>query len=188
MTMSASAATIQPGMASRIAWAVWAATAASLLGGIVITFVAKTDQPDTFDIIVAPIAVMGYASVGTLIVSRRQGNRIGWLLCGVAFVFAFSGLGGVYARYALDEATSYLPAATLAALVNRISVPAVLVSLPLLFLLFPDGRVPSRRWRPVLWTFVAAVLVNIIGFALSPGPVGSGWNEIRRPGKEPSGP
>jgi signal transduction histidine kinase len=179
MTMSASAATIQARVASRIAWAVWAATAASLLGGIVITFVAKTDQSETFDIIVAPIAVMGYASVGTLIVSRRQGNRIGWLLCGVAFVFAFSGLGGVYARYALDEATSQLPAATLAALVNRISVPAVLVSLPLLFLLFPDGRVPSRRWRPVLWTLVAAVLVNVIGFALSPGPVGSGWNEIR---------
>ena len=177
--MSTSAATIQPRTASRIAWAVLAATAASLSGGIVISFVAKTDQSDPFSSIVAPVAVMGFASVGTLIVSRRQGNRIGWLLCWVAFVFAFGGLGGVYSRYALDEATSHLPIAPLAALVNRISVPAVLVSLPLLFLLFPDGRVPSRRWRPVLWTLMAAFLVNVGGFALSPGPVGSGWNEIR---------
>ena len=172
-------ATIQPRTASRIAWAVWAATAASLSGGIVISIVAKTDQSDPFSSIVAPVAVMGFATVGTLIVWRQQGNRIGWLLSWVAFVFAFSGLGGVYARYALDEAVRPLPAATFSAWLNRVGAPAVVLSLPLLFLLFPDGRVPSRRWRPLLWTLVAAFLVNVVGFALTPGPLSSGFTEIR---------
>jgi len=165
--------------ASWVAWAAWGITAAFLVGGIVISIVAKTDQSDPFSYIVAPVAVMGFASVGTLIVSRRQGNPIGWLLSWVAFVFAFSGLGGVYARYALDEAVRPLPAATFSAWVNRVGAPAVVLSLPLLFLLFPDGRVPSRRWRPLLWTLVAAFLVNVVGFALTPGPLSSGFTEIR---------
>ncbi len=165
--------------ASWMAWAAWGITAAFLIGGIVISIVAKTDQSDPFSYIVAPVAVMGFASVGTLIVSRRQGNPIGWLLSWVAFVFAFSGLGGVYARYALDEAVRPLPAATFSAWVNRVGAPAVVLSLPLLFLLFPDGRVPSRRWRPLLWTLVAAFLVNVVGFALTPGPLSSGFTEIR---------
>ena len=165
--------------ASWMAWAAWGITAAFLVGGIVISIVAKTDQSDPFSYIVAPVAVMGFASVGTLIVSRRQGNPIGWLLSWVAFVFAFSGLGGVYARYALDEAVRPLPAATFSAWVNRVGAPAVVLSLPLLFLLFPDGRVPSRRWRPLLWTLVAAFLVNVVGFALTPGPLSSGFTEIR---------
>jgi signal transduction histidine kinase len=182
--MSTSAAAVQADprqarTASRIAWAAWAITATSLIGGIVISIVAKTDRSDPFSYFVAPIAVMGFASVGTLIVSRRQGNRIGWLLCWVAFALAFSGLGGVYARYALDEAVRPLPAATLSAWVNRVGAPAVVFSLPLLFLLFPDGRVPSRRWRPLLWTLVAAFLVNIIGFALTPGPLSGGFTEIK---------
>jgi signal transduction histidine kinase len=165
--------------ASLVAWAAWGITAACLIGGIVISIVAKTDQSDPFSYIIAPVAVMGYATVGTLIVSRRQGNRIGWLLCWVAFVFAFTGLAGVYARYALDEAVRPLPAATLSAWANRVGAPAVVLSLPLLFLLFPDGRVPSRRWRPLLWTLVAAFLVNVVGFALTPGPLSSGFTEIR---------
>src|SRR6266511_6389640 len=173
--------------ASWVARTAWGITAASLIGGIVISIVAKTDQSDPFSYFVAPIAVMGFASVGTLIVSRRQGNRIGWLLCWVAFAFAFSGLGGVFARYALDEAVRPLPAATLSAWVNRVGAPAVVFSLPLLFLLFPDGRVPSRRWRPLLWTLVAAFLVNIIGFALTPGPLSGGFTEIKTRVSNPLG-
>ncbi len=165
--------------ASWVAWAAWGITAASLIGTIVISIVAKTDESDPFSYIVAPVAVMGFASVGTLIVSRRQGNRIGWLLCWVAFAFALSGLAGEYARYALDEAVRPLPAATLSAWVNRVGAPAVLLPLPLLFLLFPDGRVPSKRWRPVLWALLAAIVVNVAAFGLTPGPLSSGFTEIR---------
>src|SRR5207247_5042195 len=115
------------------AWAAWSITAPPLIGTIVISLLATTDQTDLFTYTVAPVALMGFATVGTLIVSRGQGNRIGWLLCWVAFAFALSGLAGSYARYALDEAARQLPAATLSAWVNRVGAPAVLLPLPLLF-------------------------------------------------------
>ena len=60
--------------ASWAAGAAWGITAASLIATIVISIMAKTDRSDPFSYIVAPVAVMGFASVGTLIVSRRQGN------------------------------------------------------------------------------------------------------------------
>jgi hypothetical protein len=86
MTMSTTQAAGPAGVrrlraASWVAWVPWGITAASLIGGILISIVAKTDQSDPFSYIVAPVAVMGYATVGTLIVSRRQGNRIGWYFC-----------------------------------------------------------------------------------------------------------
>ena len=173
--------------AAWVAWAAWWITAASLIGTIVISIVAKTDQTDLFTYTVAPVALMGFATVGTLIVSRGQGNRIGWLLCWVAFAFALSGLAGAYARYALDEAARQLPAATLSAWVNRVGAPAVLLPLPLLFLLFPDGRVPSKRWRPVLWALLAAIVVNVAAFGLTPGRLGSGFTEMKTQVANPIG-
>ena len=183
MAMSTSTADVPAGRpsrtASRIAWAAWAITAASLIGQIGVSIVARGDNSDLYSYVVAPLAVMGMATVGALIVSRGQGNRIGWLLCWVAFAFALSAVAGVYARYALDEGVGPLPATTLASWLNRVGVPAVLLSLPLLFLLFPDGQVPSKRWRPVLWTLLAGIAVNIAAFGLTPGPLSSGFTEIK---------
>jgi len=177
----------RPRAASRVAWAAWGITAASLIGGIAISIVAKTDHSDPFSFVVLPVAVMGFASVGTLIVSRRQGNRIGWLLCWVAFVFAVSGLAGAYARYALDEAVRPLPATTLGAWLNRVGPPAAFLPLPLLFLLFPDGQVPSKRWRPLVWTLLAGIAVNVAAFGLTPGPLSSGFTEIKTQVPNPLG-
>jgi signal transduction histidine kinase len=173
--------------APTMAWTGWTVTALSLAGQIAVSIVAKTDESDAYTYLIGPIAVMGMVTVGTLIVSRRQGNRIGWILIAVALAYSVSGFAGSYARYALDESARALPAATLASLVNRISVPAVLLPLPLLFLLFPDGNVPSRRWRPLLWVLLAAILVNVIGFGLTPGPLSSGFIEIKKRVDNPIG-
>jgi signal transduction histidine kinase len=165
--------------ASVVAWTAWAVTAACLTGQIVVSILARTDNSDWFTYVVGPICVMGMATVGTLIVSRGQGNTIGWILVFVAAAYGVSSLAGAYAWFALDEATRPLPAVTPAAILNRISVPAVLLPLPLLFLLFPDGRVPSPRWRPVLWVLVSAIAVNVLAFIVTPGPLSSGFTEIR---------
>jgi signal transduction histidine kinase len=171
-----------------IAWGAWALTGLSLIGVIVLLIIAKTDEDsDLFTYVVGPLAVMGIATVGALIVSRRQGNRIGWILCWIAFAYAVAGLAGAYAHYALHEAAGPLPVVTLAAWVNRIGAPAVLLPIPLLFLLFPDGKVPSRRWRPVLWLLLTAVVVNVATFALTPGDLGSGFTEIKKRVANPVG-
>lgn len=63
---------------------------------------------------------------------------------------------------------------------NWVWVPIIGLAGPWLLLLFPDGRTPSRRWRPVLWLSSLAIAVAATGFALAPGPLSSGESEINR--------
>ena len=104
------------------------------------------------------VAVLAYAVTGGLIARRLPGNAIGWLLCLIGLSLAASMLTEQYAVYGLATAPGSLPAARLAGSLS--SVTALLAVFPLFFLvlLFPDGRLPSRRWRPVLWALCAVVV------------------------------
>jgi signal transduction histidine kinase len=115
---------------------------------------------------------------GTLIVVRQRRNVIGWLLLAVPLWAAFAFVAGDYATYALVTAPGSLPAGRAAAWIDRWAiVPALSIPI-LLFLLFPDGRVPSRRWRPVLWLACAAPAVTALLFALTPGRMTGAFAEL----------
>ena len=103
------------------------------------------------------VAVLVYAVTGGLIASRLPGNAIGWLLCLIGLSLAASMFTEQYAVYGLATAPGSLPAARLAGCLS--SATALLAVFPLFFLvlLFPDGRLPSGRWRPVLWALCAVV-------------------------------
>jgi hypothetical protein len=108
------------------------------------------------DVILAVTAGM-YAGAGLLIASRLPDNAIGWLLGLIGLSLATALLMEQYALYGLATASGSVPAARLAGWAA--GTLAVLTVMPLFFLvlLFPDGRLPSRRWRPVLWAmFVVA--------------------------------
>jgi hypothetical protein len=108
-----------------------------------------------------------YAAVGALIVLLRPGNRVGWLLLGAGFVFAEGSLVFEYANLAAGP--RHLPGGTLALWLNN-SVPAIALALiPLALLVFPDGRLPGPRWRPLAWLCAAAVTCIVVGFGLDPG-------------------
>jgi signal transduction histidine kinase len=112
---------------------------------------------------------IGSTIAGTLIVVRQRRNVIGWLLLAVPLWPAFAFLAGDYATYTLVTAPGSLPAGRAAAWIDRWAIVPTLSIPVLLFLLFPDGRVPSRRWRPVLWLACAAPAVTALLFALTPG-------------------
>jgi hypothetical protein len=99
---------------------------------------------------------IGSTIAGSMIVVRQRRNVIGWLLLAVPLWSAFSFLAGDYATYTLVTAPGSLPAGRAAAWIDRWAIVPTLSIPVLLFLLFPDGRVPSRRWRPVLWLACAA--------------------------------
>ena len=97
------------------------------------------------------VAIVVYAWVGRLITVRVAGNAIGWLLLLAGLSLAVSLFGEQYALRGLATSPGSLPAVRLA---GAIAWAAGLLALTLpiaLVLLFPDGRLPSRRWRPVLW-------------------------------------
>jgi signal transduction histidine kinase len=106
-------------------------------------------------------AVLAYAGTGGLIASRRPGNAIGWLLCLTGLSLAVSMLTEQYAVYGLATAPGSLPAARLVGCLSAVTASLAVASLFFVVLLFPDGRLRSRRWRPVLW----ALCVVVVGWA-----------------------
>jgi hypothetical protein len=112
----------------------------------------------------------GFAPVGAVIVSRSSPeNPIGWLFCAIGFLWGVMHFSAEYAIYTLLAVPDSLPASDAAAwMMSWVWVPACGL-IVLLCLLFPDGRLPSRRWRWFAWLSLLLVSVSAISQALAPG-------------------
>jgi signal transduction histidine kinase len=112
----------------------------------------------------------GLGALGLVLVTRVPENPIGWLMLAGAVPQVVLGVGREWAVYAELTHVPPLPGATWAAwLGSWLYIPSI-ATLPMVLLLFPDGRLPSRRWRPVFGAAVASVIVGCLAVALLPGP------------------
>jgi hypothetical protein len=102
-----------------------------------------------------------FGVVGFVVAWRRPANPLGWLMLGAAGFLVLSGDAGAYAvaDYRLHHA---LPLAWVAVLVQPGWSPAIAL-FGLTVLLFPDGRVPSPRWRWPLWIYLAVAGAWVAG-------------------------
>jgi len=103
---------------------------------------------------IVPVVVV-YAAVGFIVARRQPGNPIGWLLIGFILLFVLSSDVGWYAVLYYRLGHHGLPLASLAVLLQPLWGPALLM-FPVVILLFPDGRLASRRWRWMLRVYVLA--------------------------------
>jgi hypothetical protein len=160
---------------SWLAWLLWALTAFCALALVVLH-----EQGSL--IVILPVAgwVVTSSTVGALVVLRRPENPIGWILCVSAFLFAFSLFSGTYALYALVTRPGSLPAGEVAAWFSAWVQDPVYLLFVYLFLLFPDGRPSSRRWRPLLWISGILMATTILVGAFDPGPI-QGDEPMRNP-------
>ena len=119
--------------------------------------------------------------VGALIASNRPKNPIGWICLAVGIFWMLANLSSGYGMYGLRVASpGSIPfPAAIGSLGEWMWAPAVGLGIYLI-LLFPDGRLPSRRWRPLAWLSGAAIFLVSAGFALSPRPM-EGLLGIRNP-------
>jgi hypothetical protein len=132
---------------------------AAWLLGVLIILLCAASVPLAFaareagsDIAVFAI-VLALAPVGFVVARRQPGNPLGWMFLALGALVALGTAAGAYAvlSYRLGH---HLPLGVAAVFLALYWCP-VIVTFPLVILLFPDGRLPSPRWRPVLWGYLA---------------------------------
>jgi hypothetical protein len=170
--------------AAWVAWSLWALslalTALSLL--LLVMNLSHPDVPVYTFWAENVLFSVGYSTVGAVIVPRMPpGNPIGWLFCAIGLLWAAIHFNGEYAIYTLLAAPGSLPAGEVASWVySWLWVPS-LGLVVFLGLLFPNGRLPSARWR---WFARLSILLTLVGAVLaafSPGPIVLGLSSIRNP-------
>jgi hypothetical protein len=110
--------------------------------------------------------VAAYTGVGVVVARRQPRNPIGWILIGFIVLFLFSGMAGFYAVLDYSLGHHGLPLAQAGVILQPLWAPALLM-FPLVILLFPDGRLASRRWR---WVLLAYVVASALASAAIIGP------------------
>ena len=104
------------------------------------------------------LVMLPFAGVGLVVAVRQARNPIGWILLACALVMAVWIDGGFYAVAVYRVGRHGLPLARLAVVIASGWV-ALIVLLPLPILLFPDGHLPSPRWRWTLRVYVALAIL-----------------------------
>jgi signal transduction histidine kinase len=145
---------------------------------------ASSSNVDIGEYVFVMFAVLLYSTVGALITSRQSGNRVGWLFAWVGLTASISLVAGAYATMAQHRDLPFLAAT---AWVGRVGFAAMFGPLAFLFLIFPTGRPPSRRWGWLLRVMLVAYGVVIIGFSLTPGSLEAGFGDLTEPIANPIG-
>jgi hypothetical protein len=104
------------------------------------------------------VAAVVAAAVGVVVARHQPRNPIGWLLIGWAALIPAAGIAVLYSVLDYRTHGGALPLGRAAVLLQTVEF-GVAVLAGLILLLFPDGRLPSRRWRWVLWSYLAACVV-----------------------------
>jgi hypothetical protein len=152
----------------RLAWATWAVAIALVATGVGMLLAVHYRSPGVpayYYWRESSLQPTAYAVLGLVIATRRPRHPIGWLLMGLGVIGSMQLVAGQYATLA-DAAD--LPGRLYGLWASSLAQASVVSLIMLLLLLFPTGRVPSPRWRPVAWSLVAGLGLVLITQALTP--------------------
>jgi hypothetical protein len=163
------------------AWLAWTLAALSVVmflstvAFFVLVRAAQAEAPSNLvtsrsiiDLLIS-VPFLAFPLVGALIASRRPRNPIGWICLAVGLLWMLLGLFDFYSVYGLAKPGSVPFPVVIYALVEWLWLPTVGLLAIYLVLLFPDGRLPSRRWRPLAWLSGAVIVLLGVDSVLAPG-------------------
>ena len=152
-----------PGIAQLVALITWGVSISLIFGATVLRFQERGNLLQYAQSILISIAFGLYSTIGVLIVWQRPRNTIGWILCAIGLGTAITDFSGAYTAYGTVKGNLPLPGTEifnwLGGTVWSINWVLFLVFLPLLF---PDGRLLTRRWRIVGWLTATLALLAIL--------------------------
>jgi MFS family permease len=165
--------------ASILAWSLAALAIAMFLASVLLLTLVRTLRlPDSWDVnlslglqVSSGALFLVFPLVGALIASRRPRNPVGWILLADGLLFMLSGVFDYYRIYGVAVPGSLPFPVVVAAINGFLWVPAVGLLGTYVFLLFPNGRLPTRRWRALAWLSGVMIFLVSVGAALAPGPL-----------------
>src|SRR3712207_680169 len=166
-------------VASWLAWSLAGISVAMFLASAALYVLARSAQSpsnwvsvDTGSGLLSFVPFLAFPIVGALIASRRPHNPIGWICLVDGFLWMFIDMTDYYSIYGVASPGSVPSPVAIGTLGNQwLWVPTVGLLGIYLLLLFPDGRLPSTRWRSLAW-FSGAVIVSLsVTEGLAPEPL-----------------
>lgn len=172
-----------------LGWAFWLLDAAVIVAGLIIFMnAARVMGANKADALTGTIAMVvaffTFPTMGALIIWQRPRNTVGWIFCCIGLGTAFTSFSAAFVQYAL---ASHTDASLLVGVVDAAGNTVWPLNLGLgtfLLFLFPNGRLPYRRWRFIFWLDVAVVALAVLMGLLQPGylesvnGVGRVWNPL----------
>jgi hypothetical protein len=141
--------------ASWLAWSLATLSMAMFVVSVVLYVLARSAQEvpsslDTLADLLVFVPFLAFPIVGALIASKRPDNPIGWICLVAGLFWMFIVLGESSDAFWLATEAAPIPhSVAIDALTQWTWVPPVGLLGIYMILLFPDGRLPSRRWRPL---------------------------------------
>jgi two-component system NarL family sensor kinase len=174
-----------------IAWSITGLSALLLAAGIALGGLAMVAAGGPVGLLshqlTIPLSGVVFIGLGALVLSRRPRHPIAWILAGLGLVSGIEMLNiGVLTYSSLAAPGEVIPAPAWSHwLAQWIWSPRALVPITFLLLLFPDGNLPSDRWRPIAWAMALGIGVSTGVSAFSPnswqGMGGVVWNPFGVP-------
>jgi signal transduction histidine kinase len=131
----------------------------------VFDFSSSEDLTSAWLDVVYVLALLASSGVGVVLATRRGENPIGWLLLALGVILGLAAIASEYAVYGLLTRSEPLPGARFAALYDEASWPLLFAPLAAIAFVFPDGRLPSPRWRPIgIGAAVCCTLAVVLNF------------------------
>jgi hypothetical protein len=160
-----------------LAWALAGLSLATFLATVVLFVLVRAAQAEAPGILAASRSIidllisvpfLAFPLVGALIASRRPRNPIGWICLAFGLLWMLLGLLDFYGVYGLANPDTVPFPVVIYALAGWLWLPNVGLLAIYLLLLFPDGRLPSRRWRPLAWLSGAVIVLLGVDSVFAP--------------------
>jgi len=173
----------------RVVWLAWGSAAACVVlsaAGLTLQLRAPEEAlPGDEESLAALDVAFGlvllvFTLVGALVASRRPRHPVGWLLLGIGVASAVTTFTLGYGRQGLVTDPGSLPYAEWAAWLSTWLDSSTMGLVILLLLVFPDGRLASPRWRPLVWLTVVAMALILVDLIFTPGRL-YGFEAVENP-------